>query len=113
MKSRLGSLISTAAATLSASCCVLPVVLLVLGFTSLGPFAILMRYRPITLPLSFLLLAAAFYVVYRPQAKADCAKGVCSPRALRRQRMVVWVSAGLMLVFTILASMPVTMTLAG
>lgn len=113
MKSRLGSLISTAAATLSASCCVLPVVLLVLGFTSLGPFAILMRYRPITLPLSFLLLVAAFYVVYRPQAKADCAKGVCSPRALRRQRMVVWVSAGLMLVFTILASMPVTMTLAG
>lgn len=91
----------------------LPVVLLVLGFTSLGPFAILMRYRPITLPLSFLLLVAAFYVVYRPQAKADCAKGVCSPRALRRQRMVVWVSAGLMLVFTILASMPVTMTLAG
>jgi hypothetical protein len=62
MKCRLGSLMSTAAATLSASCCVLPVVLLVLGFTSLGPFAILMRYRPITLPLSFLLLAAAFYV---------------------------------------------------
>jgi hypothetical protein len=103
---------STAAATLSASCCVLPVVLLVLGFTSLGPFAVLMRYRSFTLPLSFLLLTAAFYVVYRPEAKADCAKGVCSPKVLRGQRVVVWVSAGLMLVFTILASMPVTMTLA-
>ena len=113
MKSRFGSLISTVAATLSASCCVLPVVLLALGFVSLGPFALLMRYRSITLPFSFLLLGAAFYVVYRPQAATDCAKGVCSPKALRRQRAIVWISAGLMLTFTILASMPVTMTLAG
>ncbi len=113
MKNRLASLISTAAATLSASCCVLPVVLLSLGFVSLGPFAILMRYRSITLPFSFLLLAAAFYVVYRPQATADCAKGICSPKALRRQRMIVWVSAGLMILFSLLASVPVTMTLAG
>ena len=111
MKSRLGSLISTVAATLSASCCVLPLVLLALGFTSLGPFAVLMRYRPLTLTISFLMLATAFYVVYRPQAKADCARGVCSPQALRRQRWLVWLSAGLMLAFTILASLPVTMTM--
>ena len=113
MKSSMGSLISTLAATLSASCCVLPVGLLVVGFTSLGPFAVLMRYRPITLTASFLALAAAFYVVYRPQAKADCAKGVCSPQALRRQRQIVWGSAGLMILFAVLASLPVTMTLAG
>lgn len=113
MRSGLGSLISTLAATLSASCCVLPVVLLVLGFTSLGPFAVLMRYRSITLPFSFLALAGAFYIVYRPQAKADCDKGVCSPQALRRQRWIVWFSAGLMVLFTILASLPVTMMLVG
>ncbi|MFQ5616409.1 MAG: mercuric transporter MerT family protein, partial [Anaerolineales bacterium] len=97
MKSRFGSLVSTLAAALSASCCVLPVVLLVLGFTSLGPFAVLMRYRPITLTFSYLMLAGAFYVVYRPQAKADCAAGVCSLQKLRRQRWIVWISAGLML----------------
>lgn len=113
MKSRFGSLISTLAATLSASCCVLPVVLLVLGFTSLGPFAVLMRYRPITLAVSYTLLAAAFYFVYRPQARADCAQGVCTPRKLRRQRWIVWLSAGLMVLFTILGSLPITMTLAG
>ncbi|MFQ5408966.1 MAG: mercuric transporter MerT family protein, partial [Anaerolineales bacterium] len=84
MKSSKGSLISTLAAAVSASCCVLPVALLVLGFTSLGPFAVLMRYRPYTLTISFLALAGAFYVVYRPQAAADCAKGVCSPQSLRR-----------------------------
>jgi len=111
MKNRLGSLISIVAATLSASCCVLPVALLALGFTSLGPFAILMRYRPITLTFSFLMLAGTFYVVYRPQAQADCAKGICSPQVLRRQRRTVWLSAGLMLVFVILSSLPITMTM--
>ncbi len=89
----------------------LPVALLTLGFTSLGPFAILMRYRPITLTFSFLMLAAAFYIVYRPQAQADCAKGVCSPKALHRQRRMVWFSAGLMIVFVILSALPITMTM--
>lgn len=111
MKTKLASLISTVATTLSASCCVLPTVLLALGFTSLGPFAVLMRYRPITLTFSFLMLAFAFYIVYRPQAQADCASGVCSPQALRRQRWIVWLSTGLMIVFTILASLPITMTM--
>jgi hypothetical protein len=108
-----GSLLSTLAATLSASCCVLPVVLLILGFTSLGPFAVIMRYRPITLPFSYLMLLAAFYVVYRPQAKTDCEKGLCTPGKLRRGRQIVWLSAGLIVLFTILASLPITMTLAG
>src|SRR6266851_10163822 len=98
MKSRWGSLISTLAAALSASCCVLPVALLTLGFTSLGPFALLMRYRPVTLTISILMLAGAFYAVYRPQAQVDCARGTCSPRALRGQRRIVWISAGLMIV---------------
>src|SRR5574337_1056418 len=111
MKSRWGSLISTVAAALSASCCVLPVALLTLGFTSLGPFALLMRFRPFTLTFSFLMLAGAFYAVYRPQAQADCARGVCSPQALRRQRRIVWLSAGLMLVFIILSLIPITMTM--
>ncbi len=113
LKTRPGSLVATVAATLSASCCVLPVILLVMGFTSLGPFALLMQYRSITLPFSFLMLGAAFYVVYRPQAKADCAQGVCTPRALHRQRQMVWFSAVLMVLFTVLAYVPITMTLAG
>ncbi len=112
IKSKSGALISTLAATLSASCCVLPVILLTLGFASLGPFAVLMRYRSITLPFSFLALAGAFYIVYRPKAEADCANGVCSPKSLRRQRQIVWFSGGLMLLFIILASLPVTITLA-
>lgn len=112
MKSKIGSLFSTLAATLSASCCVLPIVLLTMGFTSLGPFALLMRYRPYTLTFSFLMLAASFYSVYRPQAAADCAAGACSPKKLHRQRQIVWISAMLMLTFVLISTLPFTMTIA-
>ncbi len=113
MKTRSGPTISTLAATLSASCCVLLVALLVLGFTSPGPFAFLMRYRPLPLILGFLLLGAAFYAVCRPLAEAVCAQGLCSPRALCRQRRIVWVSAALMVLFALLGSLPITIGLAG
>jgi hypothetical protein len=75
MISKFGSLISTVAATLSASCCILPMVLLALGFTSLGPFALLMRYRPLTLTFSFVMLAFAFYLVYRPRHRPTVPEG--------------------------------------
>lgn len=105
-KFRLGSLTATLAATLSAVCCVLPIALLTVGFASLGPFAVLVRYRTITQPISFLLLASAFYVVYRPGAEADCAAGACSPKSLRRSRRIVWIAAALMVVIVILGSLP-------
>jgi len=110
MRTQVSSFLSTVAATLSASCCVLPMVLLFLGFTSLGPFAFAMRYSLAIRLFSLLMLAGAFYVVYRPKAKADCEKGMCSPLALRRQRVVVWVSAGFMIAFNIIASIPMNMT---
>ena len=110
MKVQFSSFFSTIAATLSASCCVLPMALLFLGFTSLGPFAFAMRYSLAIRLFSLQMLAAAFYVVYRPKAKADCEKGVCSPHTLRRQRFIVWISAGLMIAFNIVASIPMNMT---
>lgn len=111
MKSRLGSFVSGLAALVSASCCVIPVVLLGVGFTNLGVLSVLMRYRPITLPISFLMLASAFYLVYRPKANEDCASGMCSPQALKRQRMVVWISAGLMIGFVIFSFLPISITM--
>ena len=99
MNSRFSAIVSPLAAAFSASCCVLPMAPLAMGFTGLGPFVFLMRYRTITLAVSILMLAGAFYVVYRPQAAADCARGVCTPRSLHRQRVLVWLSAGLMVAF--------------
>jgi mercuric ion transport protein len=110
MKVQFSSFLSTIAATLSASCCVLPMVLLFIGFTSLGPFAFAMRYSLYIRLFSLIMLGGAFYVLYRPQAKADCENEICSPRSLRRQRVIVWISAGLMVAFNIIASIPMNMT---
>jgi hypothetical protein len=109
MKVQFSSFLSTIAATLSASCCVLPMALLFLGFAGLGQFAFAMRYSLAIRLFSLVMLASAFYVVYRPKARADCEKGVCSPHTLRRQRIIVWVSAGFMVAFNIVASIPMNM----
>jgi len=108
----LSSLSAAMATTLSASCCVMPMALLALGFTSLGPFALLMRYRPLSLSFSALMLVGAFYLVYRPQAGADCEAGVCSPHTLRRRRRIVWLSAILMALFVAFSFVDVTLTMA-
>ncbi|MCL5951782.1 MAG: mercuric transporter MerT family protein [Chloroflexi bacterium] len=103
--------LASAAAALSSTCCVLPVLLLAVGFTSLGPLALLMQYRPLTLTFSFLMLGGAFYWVYRPTAQAACTSGQCSPRALRRQRMIVWISALLMATFPTFSLLPLQITM--
>jgi mercuric ion transport protein len=112
MKSKMGSFFSGAAATLSASCCVVPLLLLTLGATNLGIASKLIYYRPLITAASVVLLAGAFYSVYRPSAEAECAKGVCSPRALRRQRWIVWTAAGLMVVFMLFSYLPLTITMS-
>ncbi len=87
------TLTSLLAALLSSSCCVVPVVLLTVGFTSLEPFALLMQYRPITLGLSVLLLASSFYWVYRPAAQTAGQSDLCTPQTLRRSRFIKAVAA--------------------
>ena len=47
MKVQFSSFLSTIAATLSASCCVLPMVLLFIGFTSLGAICICYALQPV------------------------------------------------------------------
>ncbi len=108
---RRANFFSLAAALLSSSCCIIPIVLLAIGFTSLGPFEVLMRYRPITLSLSIAMLAASFYWVYRPGADAACRAGVCTLQALRRSRHIVWLSAVMMGIFIIVSLLPLQMSM--
>lgn len=111
MKLEGSTLLAAVAATLSSTCCVLPVLLLALGFTSLGPLALLMQYRPSTLPLSLLMLAGAFYWVYRPAAQAACTAGRCSPGAWRRQRIIVWFAAFLIGAFLVFSLLPLQISM--
>jgi mercuric ion transport protein len=112
MKNQMSSLFSGAAAALSASCCVVPLLLLTLGATNLSIASKLMHYRPFITAASILLLAGAFYSVYRPSAETVMCKRSCSPRALRRQRWIVWTAAGLMMVFMLFSYLPITITMS-
>ncbi len=75
-------------ALLASVCCVGPLVLAALGLGSLG-LAELTRYRPVFLLLTALILAAAFYRVYR-RPTAACADGVCQRPAGRGLKAGLW-----------------------
>lgn len=54
-------------ALLASACCWLPLLLLVLGLSTIGIAQILEQFRPFFLGITFTLLATAFYFTYRPQ----------------------------------------------
>lgn len=87
--------IGTVLAAFGASlCCILPVVVVVLGFGSAALGAALEPFRPYFLGLTVVLLGTAFYQVYKPKSN-ECAPGEsCAvPDNRRSQRITVWVIA--------------------
>ena len=95
-----GSLIAGTLAAIGASvCCVGPLVLLSLGIggTWVGSLTAMEPYRPFFFGLTLLFLGLAFRRLYLvPQV---CAPGAAcaDPRTLRRQRLVFWIVAVLLL----------------
>ncbi|MCW3480134.1 mercuric transporter MerT family protein [Neisseriaceae bacterium JH1-16] len=80
-------------------CCVGPLVLLALGIggTWVSSLTTMEPYRPLFIGLTLLFLALAFRRLYlTPPA---CAPGMscANPRALKRQRLIFWVVATLLL----------------
>lgn len=94
------SLIAGALAAIGASvCCVGPLVLLALGIggTWIGSLTKMEPFRPWFIGLTFLFLALAFRRLYRvPQVCAPAAP-CANPRTLKRQRMIFWMVAALLL----------------
>lgn len=74
------------AALLAASCCVLPLTLIVLGVAGAGVMMQMMRYEWITLPLGVLGLSAAWTLYYRD--KKRCETSACR-FAGRRVRQII------------------------
>ena len=95
-----GSLVAGILAAVGASvCCVGPLVLLALGISGawIGNLTAFEPYRPLFIGLTLIFLALAFRKLYMvPQA---CAPGtLCvDPQATRRQRLVFWSVAVLLL----------------
>jgi len=84
-----GSLI---AGLLSSICCIGPLVLGAVGLGSLGIASALAPLRPWFLGLTAVLIAAGFYLAYRPQSAETCTPGdaCATPVSRRGQRLVVW-----------------------
>lgn len=94
------ALVAGIVAAIGASvCCVGPLVLLALGIGGawIGNLTAFQPYRPVFIGLTLLFLALAFRKLYLvPQA---CAPGTscADPQAIRRQRLVFWSIAVLLL----------------
>lgn len=91
------SLVASVLAAVGASvCCVLPLVLVMLGIGGswVSTLTAMAPYRPIFIGLTLLFLGLAFYQLYRKPIA--CAPGeLCAdPRLLRRQRLIFWIVAG-------------------
>lgn len=93
------ALAALGSAGLASICCIGPLVLAGLGAGSLGVAAELTRYRPQFLGLTGVILAFAFYFVYRKRS-AVCADGSCELRSGSRN-----IKAGLWVITVLAAGM--------
>jgi len=96
-----GTLIASIFAALGASvCCVGPLVLLSLGISGawIGQLTAMEPYRPYFIALTLAFLSLAFRRLYLIPAVCEPGTSCADPRTRRRQRLVFWVVAALLLV---------------
>ena len=82
----IGALTAVVAAS---ACCVLPIVLAVIGVSGAGLGATFTPYRPYLLIATALALLAGFWLAYRPQRDA-C--GCAAPRRRKKARVALWLT---------------------
>ena len=96
-----GSVLSAAA---SSACCWLPLVLVATGFSAAGAAAFFERFRFLFLAAALILLVLGFFLNYRPR-RANCGPDGSCPtpgrRLLRFNRLMLWVSAPLVVAFAL------------
>lgn len=76
------------AAILASSCCLGPLVLVMLGFGGawIGNLSALEPYRPMFLGFTAIALVIAAYRIYRPQQTCDADGNCATPKSLRLQK---------------------------
>lgn len=85
---------------LASVCCVGPLLLAVLGIGAAGLLARFEVYRPIFTATTFALLGAGFWLAYRkPKVALGDACGCEYPKANRIGRTLLWIAAGVAIVF--------------
>lgn len=99
-----GSVLSAAA---SSACCWLPLLMVATGASAVGAAALVERFRVPFLIGAGVLLALGFYLNYRPDRERCDLDGSCrmpSPRTKRLNRGMLWLSAGLVVLFVLFPS---------
>lgn len=89
------------AALLASSCCILPLVLVLLGVSGawIGNLTALEPYNPIFAAVAIAAIGLGFWQVYVRTPRACAAGGDCStPRSQALTKIVLWVAAALTLV---------------
>jgi hypothetical protein len=81
-------------------CCTVPWAVALLGVSGAVAFARLTFLAPYSVLGAVLLLGVGFWLAYRPSP--GCAEPVCTPKARRLLRSIVWVAAALVGVLTVL-----------
>src|SRR5215467_4040187 len=96
---------SVLAAIGASACCIGPLVALVLGVGGAAATSGLQRWRPVFLGVTFVLLAAAWYLAYRKPRADACGEGAaCAGRgSAKGGKVILW--AGTVLAVA-LAAMP-------
>lgn len=95
-----GSLVAGVLAAVGASvCCVLPLVLLLLGISGswIGSLSVMEPFRPIFIGLTVLFLGLAARKLYSTPDSCDAGASCADPAIQRRQRAIFWVVALLLL----------------
>ena len=101
MKERLAVGASVISAITASLCCIGPLVAGLLGLGTLSMTALFEAWRPYFLGLAVVLFALAFYQTYRSHDKASpCENGVCDKSNQLRDKALLWIAAGAVLLFT-------------
>ncbi len=102
MKTMVASVIAAVGAS---ACCLGPVVFSLAGAGALGAASVRLEpLRPFMLVLTGVLLAGAFYNVYRRPAGIACdSNGACPPDRNRRAKQLLWVAT---VIVILLAAFP-------
>jgi len=93
-KEKLTALGSVAAAIGASICCIGPLVAVLLGTGSLAAASGLQRWRPVLLGVTFVMLAAAWYLTYRKPKAEACEEGVaCAGKpAAKGSKVILWIA---------------------
>ena len=113
----LGGFIGTAGAVVSSLCCLLPLLVILLGLGSGAFMATTMKYTAVFVPFGILSVAAGFYLHFRERVR--CARDGCRMAGGRWNLALLTLSAAVVAVtlfltlFPVLASDLLTWAMAG